>query len=100
MLLFQKSKGKKGNGLSTPFRRIEGDVEVDPRLVDNSFEAKVREISVPRLMVPLVSTHYNYTCLHTQAGSRGSWGEKANKDLKYTKGEHVHSGHGVHGTSL
>ena len=34
-------KGKKGNGVSTPFRRVEGDVEVDPRLVDNSFEAKV-----------------------------------------------------------
>ena len=37
----QKVKGKKGNGISTPFRRVEGDVEVDPRLADNSFEAKV-----------------------------------------------------------
>ncbi len=44
VVLFQKVKGgksKKGNGVSTPFRRVEGHVEVDPRLVDNSFEAKV-----------------------------------------------------------
>ena len=49
VILLQKAKGgkaKKGNGISTPFRRIEGDIEVDPRLVDNSFEAKVREIGV------------------------------------------------------
>ena len=36
------------------------ETEVDPRLVDNSFEAK--------------------------AGSRGAWGERANRDLKFTKG--------------
>ena len=41
VFLLQKGKGKKGNGVSTPFRRVEGDVKVDPRLVDNSFEAKV-----------------------------------------------------------
>ena len=44
VFLLQKvngGKGKKGNGVSTPFRRVEGDINVDPRLVDNSFEAKV-----------------------------------------------------------
>ena len=44
VFLLQKvkgGKGKKGNGVSTPFRRVEGDIDVDPRLVDNSFEAKV-----------------------------------------------------------
>ncbi len=53
-----------GNQLSgaavTPFRRVGEEVPVDPRLQDNSFEAK--------------------------SGSRGSWGEKANRDLKFTKG--------------
>ena len=44
----------------TPFRRVGGDISVDPRLQDNSFEAK--------------------------GGARGSWGERANKDLKFTKG--------------
>ncbi len=44
----------------TPFRRVGEEVPVDPRLQDNSFEAK--------------------------SGSRGSWGEKANRDLKFTKG--------------
>lgn len=36
------------------------DTEVDPRVADNSFEAKKR--------------------------SSGAWGEKANHDLKFTKG--------------
>lgn len=35
--------------------------QVDPRLADNSFEAK--------------------------AGSQGAWGEKANHDFKFTKGQ-------------
>eukprot|EP00731_Ephydatia_muelleri_P025860 Em0017g943a len=47
---------------SAPFRRIkEEEIFVDPRLRDNSFEAK--------------------------KGAYGSWGEKANKDLKCTKGK-------------
>ncbi len=46
--------------VATPFRRVGEEVSVDPRLQDNSFEAK--------------------------GGSRGSWGEKANRDLKFTKG--------------
>ena len=49
-----------GVGVVTPFRRVGEDVSVDPRLQDNSFEAK--------------------------GGARGSWGERANKDLKFTKG--------------
>lgn len=54
----------KANKKSTniPFRRIiEEEVEVDPRLADNSFTAK--------------------------GGSRGDWGEKANDVLKFTKGK-------------
>lgn len=48
--------------LKTPFRRVrEEEVKVDPRLKDNSFEAKF--------------------------GSRGDWGEKANQDLKFVKGK-------------
>ncbi|KAK2566294.1 Nucleolar and coiled-body phosphoprotein 1 [Acropora cervicornis] len=51
----------KDGGSKTSFRRVkEEDIAVDPRLKDNSFEAK--------------------------AGSRGDWGEKANKDLKFVKG--------------
>lgn len=50
---------KKSN---VPFRRIrEEEVEVDPRLADNSFDAK--------------------------NGSRGDWGQKANEALKLTKGK-------------
>lgn len=45
----------------TPFRRVGEGLSVDPRLQDNSFEAK--------------------------GGSKGSWGERANKDLKFTKGD-------------
>ncbi len=58
-----KKKSKKNKQLSevaTPFRRVGNEIAVDPRLEDNSFEAK--------------------------GGSRGSWGEKANRDLKFTKG--------------
>ncbi|XP_074615920.1 uncharacterized protein LOC141875515 isoform X2 [Acropora palmata] len=52
----------KDGGSKTSFRRVkEEDIAVDPRLKDNSFEAK--------------------------AGSRGDWGEKANKDLKFVKGK-------------
>ncbi|XP_015749517.1 PREDICTED: lisH domain-containing protein C1711.05-like [Acropora digitifera] len=52
----------KNGGSKTSFRRVkEEDIAVDPRLKDNSFEAK--------------------------AGSRGDWGEKANKDLKFVKGK-------------
>ena len=47
-------------GVVTPFRRVGDQMKVDPRLQDNSFEGK--------------------------AGSRGSWGEKAYRDLKFTKG--------------
>ena len=53
VFLLQKVKGgkaKKGNGVSTPFRRVEGDIQVDPRLVDNSFEAKVSYRPVARLV--------------------------------------------------
>ena len=46
---------------TTPFRRVAMETEVDPRVADNSFEAK--------------------------AGSRGAWGERANHDLKFTKGQ-------------
>lgn len=45
-----------------PFRRVASQpIEVDPRLKDNSFDAK--------------------------SGSRGSWGERANQDLKHTRGK-------------
>ena len=53
-------QGKSTLAGSTPFRRVPADTMVDPKLADNSFEAK--------------------------AGSKGAWGEKANKDLKFTKG--------------
>lgn len=46
----------------TPFRRVQSEhVEIDPRLRDNSFEAK--------------------------QGAKGSWGERANDVLKYTRGK-------------
>lgn len=57
----KKMKKKPKSATSTPFRRVSEATTVDPRLVDNSFEAK--------------------------AGSRGAWGEKANHDLKFTKGK-------------
>ncbi|CAK9290417.1 unnamed protein product [Gordionus sp. m RMFG-2023] len=46
-----------------PFRRIEtyGEIKIDPKLCDNSFEAK--------------------------KGAANSWGEKANDVLKFTKGK-------------
>lgn len=58
--------GPKSNGgemqRGTPFRRvISENVRIDPRLKDNSFEAK--------------------------QGARGSWGERANDSLKYTRGK-------------
>jgi len=56
----KKQKAAKTKAPNTPFRRVQGDIHVDSKVADNSFEAK--------------------------AGSRGSWGEKANKDLKFTKG--------------
>lgn len=47
---------------SSPFRRVKADkIHVDPKLRDNSFEAK--------------------------AGARGSWGEKAHSVLKNVKGK-------------
>ncbi|RTG86987.1 uncharacterized protein DC041_0008141, partial [Schistosoma bovis] len=47
---------------NTPFRRVEEkDVFVHPNLRDNSFEAK--------------------------RNARGSWGEKANRDFKFTSGK-------------
>uniref|UniRef100_A0A5K4EKH2 SRP40_C domain-containing protein n=2 Tax=Schistosoma mansoni TaxID=6183 RepID=A0A5K4EKH2_SCHMA len=50
------------NESSGPFRRVlENDVFVHPNLRDNSFEAK--------------------------RNARGSWGEKANRDLKFTSGK-------------
>jgi nucleolin len=57
----KKKSSKKVQDQSTRFARIGEDIEVDHRLQDNSFEAK--------------------------RGARGSWGEKANKDLKFTKGK-------------
>ena len=56
-------KGKKGNGATTPFRRVEGDIDVDPRLVDNSFEAKVSLSLLSRYFITLTVTH-----THTQTG--------------------------------
>uniref|UniRef100_A0A8W8JDN2 Srp40 C-terminal domain-containing protein n=2 Tax=Magallana gigas TaxID=29159 RepID=A0A8W8JDN2_MAGGI len=47
---------------NTPFRRVQAEkIAVDPRVADNSFEAK--------------------------RGASGSWGERANRDLKYTQGK-------------
>lgn len=58
----QGSTGKKQKQSATPFRRVvTEEIEVDPRLQDNSFEAK--------------------------RGAEGSWGAKANADLKYTRGK-------------
>ncbi|XP_019856811.1 PREDICTED: nucleolar and coiled-body phosphoprotein 1-like isoform X2 [Amphimedon queenslandica] len=46
---------------TVPFRRVDDSITVDMKLSNNSFEAK--------------------------KGSKGSWGEKANKDFKHTKGK-------------
>lgn len=46
---------------TVPFRRVDDTITVDMKLSNNSFEAK--------------------------KGSKGSWGEKANKDFKHTKGK-------------
>uniref|UniRef100_A0ABM0LUF8 Nucleolar and coiled-body phosphoprotein 1-like n=1 Tax=Saccoglossus kowalevskii TaxID=10224 RepID=A0ABM0LUF8_SACKO len=57
-----QTKKKQKEKSTTPFKRVdENNVEVDYRLADNSFEAK--------------------------KGAFGSWGEKANKDLKNTRGK-------------
>ncbi|KAJ7381103.1 nucleolar and coiled-body phosphoprotein 1 [Desmophyllum pertusum] len=62
MINSQEGKQKGGRKIKTPFRRVvQEEIAVDPRLKDNSFEAKY--------------------------GSRGDWGEKANKDLKFVKGK-------------
>ena len=55
-------KNAQCKGKKTPFRRVvEEDIDVPELLKDNSFENK--------------------------KGSRGDWGEKANNDLKFTKGK-------------
>ena len=55
-------KNTQYKGKKTPFRRVvEEDIDVPELLKDNSFENK--------------------------KGSRGDWGEKANNDLKFTKGK-------------
>ncbi|KAF0293898.1 Nucleolar and coiled-body phosphoprotein 1 [Amphibalanus amphitrite] len=60
-----KAKGQAasaGRRQNTPFRRVrEEEVEVHQQLADNSFEAK--------------------------SGAVGSWGERANRDLKFTRGK-------------
>lgn len=58
---FPKANKKDGQK-NVPFRRVvEEEVEVDPRVCNNSFEAK--------------------------KGSQGDWGERANNVLKFTKGK-------------
>lgn len=66
IVLLQKGKsgkGGKGNGTgtSTPFRRVEGDIKVDPRLVDNSFEAKVTTFIAHSPLVHITHTHTHTT---------------------------------------
>ena len=42
MVLFEQNKKKRhSSGNAAPFRRVSDVMEVDPRLQDNSFEAKV-----------------------------------------------------------
>ncbi|KAI1894544.1 hypothetical protein AGOR_G00116880 [Albula goreensis] len=56
---FPKTKQKTAN---VPFRRIrDEEIEVDPRLANNSFDAKL--------------------------GANGDWGQKANEVLRFTKGK-------------
>ena len=38
-----KNKRKKMKDQTTPFRRVDDNVDVDPNLIDNSFEAKVNK---------------------------------------------------------
>lgn len=56
------SAKKKRKQSIEPYRRVRAEeMEVDPRFANNSFEAK--------------------------KNSHGSWGDKANKDLKFTQGK-------------
>ena len=70
---------------------MEEQVDVDPRLADNSFGAKVS--SAIYLISILIGcwdhqtiNHYAHLSLF-QSGSRGDWGEKANDVLRFTKGK-------------
>ncbi|VDP90822.1 unnamed protein product [Echinostoma caproni] len=60
----KRNKGNSGDGRrnSVPFRRVtEDSVRLDPRLADNSFDAKPK--------------------------AQGSWGERANRDFRFTQGK-------------
>lgn len=82
---------------NVPFRRIrEEEVAVDPRLADNSFDAKVSLINTASILAaalhikiaeddPIIDIYLS--CLVFQYGATGDWGEKANDVLRFTKGK-------------
>lgn len=39
----KKNKQRKTKDQTTPFRRVDDNVDINPKLTDNSFEAKVNE---------------------------------------------------------
>lgn len=73
---------------------------MDPRLVDNSFDAKVSSLTTANIVTaslhPKVAEgnhyfafaqHFHLSCLPFQGGAMGDWGQKANDVLKFTKGK-------------
>lgn len=85
---------------SSPFRRIrEEEIEVDARVADNSFDAKVSGVQVLAILEgngwkrgPLDRALVLSFCVLTilsayQRGAAGDWGERANQVLKFTKGK-------------
>lgn len=79
---------------NVPFRRIrEEEVAVDPRLQDNSFDAKVSSVTAKSnfktasLKWLCWSFTLNHLSLLFQFGSNGDWGQKANDTLRFTKGK-------------
>ncbi len=66
---------------------------VDPKFADNSFDAKVQPSrSMHHIAMHVITFHACIPGLHFatfsfQRGAKGSWGERANKDLIVTQGK-------------
>lgn len=69
---------------------------MDPRLADNSFDAKVSLVTTASVLAaalhikiaeddPIIDIYLS--CLLFQYGATGDWGEKANDALRFTKGK-------------
>lgn len=79
---------------NVPFRRVVDEhVDVDPRLADNSFDAKVSTVNPLALFLWLSGQQQNhltnvfFVLFLFQLGANGDWGQKANSVLKFTKGK-------------